>query len=67
MRFHLAFIAQSVDVYVGQGSHLVLHRSGTGALAWGATSGRGVRVVMLDVHAPAAGGSASYLARVRVR
>jgi hypothetical protein len=67
MRFHLAFIAQSVDVYVGQGGHSVLHRSDTRALAWGAPSGRGVRVVMLDVRAPAAGGSASYLARVRVR
>jgi hypothetical protein len=67
MRFHLAFIAQSVDVYVGQGGHRVLHRSDTRALAWRAPSGRGVRVMMLDVRAPAAGGSASYLARVRVR
>jgi hypothetical protein len=63
MRFHLAFTAQSV----GQSSHSVLHRSDTRALAWRAPSGRGGLVVMLDAHAPAAGGSASYLARVRVR
>lgn len=68
VRFHLAFSAKSVDVYVGAyGSHSILHRRHTRAVTWRAPSGRGGRLVMLAVLAPAAGGSAGYLARIRVR
>jgi hypothetical protein len=67
VRFHLAFTADSVDVYIGHGSHSVLRRRNTRAVAWPAPSSPGDRLVMLDVHATAAGGSASYLARIRVR
>jgi hypothetical protein len=67
VRFHLAFTAESVDVYVGHRSHSVLRRRDTRSVAWRAPGGRGDRLVMLDARAPASGGSASYLARVSVR
>ncbi|MCW3063917.1 MAG: hypothetical protein JWN32_1089 [Solirubrobacterales bacterium] len=67
VRFHLAFTARSVDVYVGRLTKSVLRRRGTRVVAWRAPSGRGDRLVMLDVRAPGAGGSASYLARLRLR
>src|SRR3981081_3450679 len=34
VRFHLAFTADSVDVYIGHGSHSVLRRRNTRAVAW---------------------------------
>jgi hypothetical protein len=67
VRFHLAFTAPSADVYLGHGAKSVLRRRATRLVAWRAPSGRGDRVVMLEVGAPAAGGSASYLALLRVR
>lgn len=67
VRFHLAFIADSVDVYLGRSTNGVLHRRKTNIVAWRAPSGRGDRLVMLEVSAPAAGGSASYLVRLRAR
>jgi hypothetical protein len=67
VRFHLAFTARSIDVYVGHGSRSVAGRRHARVLAWRAPRTRGSLVVMLDVRASAAGGSASYFARVSVR
>jgi hypothetical protein len=67
LRFDLAFTAKSLDIYVGLGTHSTLHRRDARAVAWRAPSGRGDQLATLDVEAQAARGSASYLARIRVR
>jgi hypothetical protein len=67
LRFHLALTARSVDVYLGRRAQRVLRRSDTRLVAWRAPSGRRDGLVMLDVRATGAGGSASYLVLLRVR
>ncbi|MHB8690089.1 MAG: hypothetical protein ACYDHH_02485 [Solirubrobacteraceae bacterium] len=65
LRFHLAFTAKSVDLYLGQSGYSSVHRSHTSTLEWRAASRRGRLLVMLDVRA--SGGQASYLVWIQVR
>jgi hypothetical protein len=65
VRFHLAFIAKSIDLRLGTAALSVLHRRSTAVVAWRAPKRRGRRLVLLDIQAPAAGGSAGYLVRVQ--
>ncbi len=67
VRFHLAFTAGSIDIRPGNGGKSVLHGRNRAVVAWRAPELSGRQLVTLDVNARAAGGSASFLARVQVR